>query len=109
MKEKAPERIYINNYNGNDTCGNQWHTKPSTNPSTVSHEYIRKDISDATIQSAEDHAYFAGQEKFREKMLAWAKEQLEHHEEMLKNYPTEREYMAFVGAYQSMIDKLEKI
>lgn len=40
---KAPDKIYINNYNGNETWGNQWHTKPSTNPSTVSHEYIRKD------------------------------------------------------------------
>lgn len=72
-------------------------------------EYIRKDISDEAIKSAEDHAYFAGQEKFREKMLEWAKEQIEHHEKMLKNYPTEREYMAFVGAFQSMIDKLKTI
>ena len=28
-------------------------------------EYIRKDVVDETIKSAEDHAYFAGQEKFR--------------------------------------------
>lgn len=32
-------------------------------------EYIRKDIVDETIKTAEDHAYFAGQEKFREKLL----------------------------------------
>ena len=37
-------------------------------------EYIRKDISNEAIQVAEDHAYFAGQEKFREKLLVWAKE-----------------------------------
>lgn len=40
---KAPDKIYINNYNGNDTWGNQWHSKPSQSPSVVSHEYIRKD------------------------------------------------------------------
>lgn len=40
---KAPDKIYINNYNGNDTWGNQWHSKPSQNPSVVSHEYICKD------------------------------------------------------------------
>ena len=40
---KAPDKININNYNGNDTFGNQWHTKPSESPSVASHEYIRKD------------------------------------------------------------------
>ena len=35
--------------------------------------YIRKDVVDETIKTAEDHAFFAGQEKFREKMLEWAK------------------------------------
>lgn len=37
-------------------------------------EYIRKDIVDETIKTAEDHAYFAGQEKFRKKLIEWAKE-----------------------------------
>lgn len=35
--------------------------------------YIRKDIADEMVKSAEDHAYFAGQEKLREKLLEWAK------------------------------------
>lgn len=34
-------------------------------------EYISKDLVDETIKSAEDHAYFAGQEKLREKLLEW--------------------------------------
>lgn len=103
MKAKAPERIYINNYNGNDTWGNLWHTKPSTNPSTVSHEYIRKDISDETIQSAEDHAYFAGQEKFREKMLEWAKNRKKELTADSSFVAGERKILTEV------IDKLEKI
>jgi len=37
-------------------------------------EYIRKDIVDETIKTTEDHAYFAGQEKLRERLLEWAKQ-----------------------------------
>lgn len=40
-------------------------------------EYIRKDIVDETIETAEDHAYFAGQEKFRKKLIEWAKENID--------------------------------
>ena len=35
--------------------------------------YIRKDIVDEMIKTAEDHAYFAGREKLRETFLEWAK------------------------------------
>lgn len=35
--------------------------------------YIRKDIVDEAIKTAKDHAYFAGQEKLRERLLEWAK------------------------------------
>ena len=37
-------------------------------------EYIRKDLVDEMLKTAEDHAFFAGQEKLREKLLVWAKE-----------------------------------
>lgn len=37
-------------------------------------EYIRKDVVDETIKTAEDHAFFAGQEKLREKLLEWIDE-----------------------------------
>lgn len=62
-------------------------------------EYIRKDISDEAIQIAEDHAYFAGQEKFREKLLEWAKE--------MKRICQGAEPIE--KAYQTMIDKIESL
>ena len=37
-------------------------------------EYIRKDLVDEMIKTAEDHAFFAGQEKLRERLLELAKE-----------------------------------
>lgn len=40
-------------------------------------KYIRKDIVDETIKTAEDHAYFAGKEKMREELLEWAKKMKE--------------------------------
>lgn len=52
----APDKIYINNYNGNDTFGNQWHTKPSESPSVVSHEYIRKDALLEWVKEKEQNA-----------------------------------------------------
>lgn len=39
--------------------------------------YIREDIVDEMLKTAEDHAYFAGQEKLRETLLEWAKEKRE--------------------------------
>ena len=66
--------------------------------STVIQEYIRKDIVYETVKTAEDHAYFAGQEKLREKMLEWAKEKEE--------YALTR---AVKLAYKTMIDKIEEI
>lgn len=40
-------------------------------------EYIRKDIVDDMLKTAEDHAYFAGSEYMREEMMAKACEWLE--------------------------------
>lgn len=84
---KAPEEIYVN------PTHHGWY---ETNEDNNKIPYIRKDISDKAIKSAK--------KEFRKKMLKWAKEQLEYYEKILKNYPTEREYIAFVGAYQNMID-----
>lgn len=56
------------------------------------------------IPDLQDNIYIS-----KDYLLEWAKEQLEHQEKMLKNYPSEREYMAFVGAYQNMIDKIESL
>lgn len=62
---KAPDKIYI--FLDGDKS---WYTEKdyiSQPPTSV--QYIHKDVVDETIKTAEDHAYFAGQEKFREKLL----------------------------------------
>ena len=55
MKE-MPERIYL--FDCNDSM---------TTPLEGDTEYIRKDIVDEMIKTAEDHAYFAGSEYARKK------------------------------------------
>lgn len=64
---KAPENVYVRLEN----IGNSWDVSTLDNGGE---EYIRKDIVDETIKNAEDHAYFAGQEKFREKLMEWIQE-----------------------------------
>lgn len=54
---KAPDKIYINNYNGNDTWGSQWHTKPAIDPVTISHEYIRKDALMELLKPEKDISF----------------------------------------------------
>lgn len=61
-------------------------------------EYIRKDIVDETVKTAEDHAYFAGQEKFREKLIEW----LRYEKEWFEGTDIEPHY-------QKIIDKLNSI
>ena len=60
---KAPDKIYT-------TPVGTFDTKPI--PDLQDNIYIRKDIVDETIQTAEDHAYFAGKEKMREELMEWA-------------------------------------
>ena len=79
---KAPDKIYINNYNGNETWGNQWHTKPSTNPSTVSHEYIRKGA-----------------------LLEWAKERMKRLNAIYRSIPSS----AVAGKYDAMKELIDKL
>ena len=67
---KAPENIYVRLEN----IGSSWDVSTLDNGGE---KYIRKDIVDETIKTAEDHAYFAGQEKFREKLIEWAKENID--------------------------------
>ena len=68
MKADIPDKILISR----DEDGKIHHSYWTTDQELVPFEdtiYIRKDIVDETIKTAEDHAYFAGQEKFREKLL----------------------------------------
>lgn len=61
---KAPENVYVRLEN----IGNSWDVSTLDNGGE---EYIRKDIVDEMLKTAENHAYFAGQEKFREKLIEW--------------------------------------
>lgn len=71
----APDKIYVREYP--DGIARIWEEKEKGRlVATIPHEYIRKDIVDETIKSAEDHAYFAGQEKLREKLLEWVKNKI---------------------------------
>lgn len=60
---KAPDKVYVKKEKNNVVYS------LSVQYDNGGEEYIRKDIVDETIKTAEDHAYFAGQEKFREKLL----------------------------------------
>lgn len=66
---KAPDKIYLYHEQPKDYFDDDWHELPANDVENIC--YIRKDIVDETVKTAEDHAYFAGQEKFREKMLEW--------------------------------------
>lgn len=66
MKE-MPERIYL--FDCNDAM---------VTPLEGDTEYIRKDIVDDMIKTAEDHAYFAGSEYARKEMVAKAVSWLEN-------------------------------
>ena len=61
--------------------------------------YIRKDIVDEMIKSAEDHAFFAGQEKLREKLIKWA-------EDMKRIW---KGLKLIEETYQTMINKIESL
>lgn len=54
-----------------------WKKQPFTSKEIESIEYIRKDVVDEMLKTAEDHAYFAGKEKMREELLKWAYEDLD--------------------------------
>lgn len=60
----APEKIYYN-----PSFQDYWKEERE---SAEDVEYIRKDIVDDMLKTAEDHAYFAGSEAMREKMMTKA-------------------------------------
>lgn len=90
---KAPDKIYVAESLIKTLYGNEW--SPTPYMSRENTEYIRKDVVDETIKTAEDHAYFAGQEKLREKLMEWAQEKLQ-----------ERHAPQFRDAIGQLIDKL---
>lgn len=86
---KAPDKIKVN--------------VPYKN---VNQEYIRKDVVDDMLKTAEDHAYFAGKEKMREELLEWAKKKLEEY--ALKTFEKHGDatHWGQRNAFQQMIDNL---
>lgn len=72
-------------------------------------EYIRKDIVDETIKTAEDHAYFAGQEKFREKLMEWLDEQLVILDKQTLLHPDDDVFWGQRNAYKQMKDKINSL
>lgn len=99
----APEKIYVCiptrlQRDDHKYVGIAWSDKAYLTTPQIE-EYIRKDVVDETIKSAEDHAYFAGQEKFREKLLEWLENKI------AKNYRSAIEVLANL-AYKDVLDKL---
>ena len=113
---KAPNKIWLSKFE-EDPGDNeyrifeQWSLEPISN--AENEEYIRKDIVDETIKTAEEHAYFAGQEKFREELIEWAKFVLKCQEEELAKYDgpsyMKASIMGRIDAYKVLIAKLNSL
>lgn len=75
---KAPDKIYLHGYSFDDEPCKSWEREPKVRGMRgypAEHvEYIRKDLVDDTVETAEDHAYFAGSESMRTKLLEWARD-----------------------------------
>ena len=101
----APDKIYVVNILDDSLPNNTrgvWSCVEVED--TLNTEYIRKDLVDEkiktaeeTIELAEDHAYFAGKEKLREELLKWLEE--------MKFYASDTKKVA----YQNIIDKLNSL
>lgn len=63
--------------------------------------YVRKDIVDDTIATAEDHAYFAGKEKMREELLEFVNKKLQESADRLDFRANQ--------AYAEVFDKLNSM
>lgn len=90
---RAPENVYVRLEN----IGSSWDVSTLDNGGE---KYIHKDVVDETIKTAEDHAYFAGQEKFREKLLKCINE--------IRAIPHENA-VARDLAFQEIINKINSI
>ena len=100
-----PDKIYITEYNANVETGYFSRNKDDV----FTQEYICKDIVDETIKTAEDHAYFAGQEKFREKLMEWIEEQLTILDKQTLLHPDDDVFWGQRNAYKQIKDKLNSL
>lgn len=99
---EAPDKIYIPLYPNHSLdgfhLGDDWMYEPHKECDNV--EYINKDCINDMLKTAEDHAYFAGQEKFREKLLKCINE--------IRAIPHENA-IARDLAFQEIINKINSI
>ena len=72
-------------------------------------EYIRKDIVDETIKTAEDHAYFAGREKLRETLLEWIEVLKAQSLELREKGYGDVFYGAQITILEEIIDKIKSL
>ena len=87
-----PERIYLFDYN-----------EALTTPLEGDTVYIRKDIVDEMIKTAEDHAYFAGSEYARKELIEKACQYIREHRFM--SIP---KTMVLQGGYLSVLLKISR-
>lgn len=101
-----PDKIYLNKY-----MLRKGMLYPAQPPADVPEkEYIRKDIVDETVKTAEDHAYFAGQEKLREKMLEWLQKEYDENKWFYDVHGKPNNlHIGRCEAYKQVIDKLESL
>lgn len=97
---RAPENVYVRLEN----IGSSWDVSTLDNGGE---KYIRKDIVDETVKTAEDHAYFAGQEKFREKLIEWASKSLGQVSDM--GFDDGDVEHGYTRALQDIIDKINSL
>lgn len=99
---KEPEKLYLQpevTFDRNNILGHR---------NSYDTEYIRKDVVDETIKSAEDHAYFAGQEKFREKLLEWVKNKITE-AEIAMDTADDPAIWGQRNAFKQVLDKLNSM
>lgn len=89
MVKEFPDKILLVKDNIDDVVQDYWVLRNLTQYKDS--EYIRKDIVDDMLKTAEDHAYFAGSEAMREKLIEKACEWLENN--------LEREISIITGGY----------
>ena len=71
--------------------------------------YIRKDLVDEMVKSAEDHAYFAGRERFREEMLEWLEALKAQSLELREEGCGDVFYGAHIAILEETIHKIESL
>lgn len=105
---KAPDKIYVKEFD--EGINQMWSSIKATETTAIAqHEYIRKNLVDETVKTAEDHAYFAGREKLRETLLEWAREKYEEYDRRLVGFPDDGTYWGQRNAFQQMLDKLNSM